>query len=80
MSELTEILEEVPLLSDDTSENIQNIETSTDPVFEQEEVHEISEKLDTVNISEKWKKFFRRNIPVYDVACLWRQQYFVEHR
>ena len=80
MSELTEILEEVPLLSDDTSENIQNIETSTDPVFEQEEVHEISEKLDTVNISEKWKKFFRRNIHVYDVACLWRQQFFVEHR
>ena len=80
MSELTEILEEVPLLSDDTSENIQNIETSTDPVFGQEEVHEISEKLDTENISEKWKKFFRRTIPVYDVTCLWRQQFFVEHR
>ena len=71
MSEITEIWEEVQEVSEETSE---------EAIVREEEISEITVKTDINRILEKWKTFFKRNVPVYEVRCLWRQQFYEEHR
>ena len=71
MSEITEIWEEVQEVSEETSE---------EAIVREEEISEITVKTDIHHILEKWKTFFKSNVPVYEVRCLWRQQFYEEHR
>jgi hypothetical protein len=71
VSEITEILVEVQEVSE---------EILDETIVREEEISGITVKKDTKNISEKGKTFFKRNVPVYDVSCLWHQQFFTEHR